>query len=319
MSDLAKKAVKSASEFNSQLNQDRKDRKVCMDLQNYIVHYPVGLGKDNKGLKRARRPAPGKYPVALLPGHFQDWYLKYTPQELKYLPLNTVLYGPVVSDLSKLPPLSQEVDGSQSDSDCDSIASEDSSCSSSEHGTQGTSSGSAEEDCEAVETPKRARKKLNGISNGGICKVCKGDAHRNKLNKAEDLLVCSECKSSAHPSCLELTDEMITMVRSYSWQCMDCKTCVKCGKPHDEDKMMFCDNCDRGYHTFCVGLKNLPHGRWVCLLCSHCAQCGSKTPGHDNNPKVHWQHEVIKIYSPNGETLTRHQVLCQSCHKHRKR
>lgn len=28
--------------------------------------------------------------------------------------------------------------------------------------------------------------------------------------------------------------------------------------------MLFCDRCDRGYHTFCVGLAELPSGRWVC-------------------------------------------------------
>ncbi|VDO97122.1 unnamed protein product [Soboliphyme baturini] len=31
-----------------------------------------------------------------------------------------------------------------------------------------------------------------------------------------------------------------------------------------EDKMLFCDKCDRGYHTFCVGLSELPSGRWIC-------------------------------------------------------
>ena len=27
-----------------------------------------------------------------------------------------------------------------------------------------------------------------------------------------------------------------------------------------QDKMLFCDSCDRGYHTFCVGLAALPKG-----------------------------------------------------------
>lgn len=30
---------------------------------------------------------------------------------------------------------------------------------------------------------------------------------------------------------------------------------------------MFCDHCDRGYHTFCVGLKSIPEGRWECPTC----------------------------------------------------
>uniref|UniRef100_A0A0N5ACV3 PHD finger protein 10 n=1 Tax=Syphacia muris TaxID=451379 RepID=A0A0N5ACV3_9BILA len=28
--------------------------------------------------------------------------------------------------------------------------------------------------------------------------------------------------------------------------------------------MMFCDRCDRGYHTYCVGLKAPPSGSWIC-------------------------------------------------------
>ena len=32
--------------------------------------------------------------------------------------------------------------------------------------------------------------------------------------------------------------------------------------PHflEKDKMLFCDSCDRGYHTFCVDLAALPKG-----------------------------------------------------------
>lgn len=40
-----------------------------------------------------------------------------------------------------------------------------------------------------------------------------------------------------------------------------------------QDKMMFCDKCDRGYHTFCVGLKSIPNGPWKCQSCK-----GPETP-----------------------------------------
>jgi hypothetical protein len=29
-------------------------------------------------------------------------------------------------------------------------------------------------------------------------------------------------------------------------QCIDCRKCSMCKDPHDDDKMMFCDSCDRG-------------------------------------------------------------------------
>jgi hypothetical protein len=31
--------------------------------------------------------------------------------------------------------------------------------------------------------------------------------------------------------------------------------------------MMFCDRCDRGFHTYCVGVKDVPSGSWLCLTC----------------------------------------------------
>lgn len=55
--------------------------------------------------------------------------------------------------------------------------------------------------------------------------------------------------------------ELVSMIKTYPWQCMECKTCIICGQPHHEEEMMFCDVCDRGYHTFCVGLGAIPSGK----------------------------------------------------------
>ncbi|CDW55792.1 PHD domain containing protein [Trichuris trichiura] len=68
-----------------------------------------------------------------------------------------------------------------------------------------------------------------------------------------------------HPQCMEMSDEMYATVRTYDWMCMECKPCSICSKLDAEDKMLFCDRCDRGYHTFCVGLSGPPEGPWVCV------------------------------------------------------
>lgn len=65
-----------------------------------------------------------------------------------------------------------------------------------------------------------------------------------------------------HPSCLDMSGELVSVIQTYSWQCMECKTCTVCQQPHHEDEMMFCDKCDRGYHTFCVGMDSIPTGTW---------------------------------------------------------
>lgn len=95
------------------------------------------------------------------------------------------------------------------------------------------------------------------------CYVC-------QKNSSEDQMVhCSSCPRHSHPSCLELNPKLVdwNCIRNYKWQCMDCKMCSTCNKAHDEDKMMFCDRCDRGYHTYCVGVKEVPSGAWLCSTC----------------------------------------------------
>lgn len=66
---------------------------------------------------------------------------------------------------------------------------------------------------------------------------------------------------SGHPSCLDMSAELVALIKTYPWQCMECKTCTVCEQPHHEEEMMFCDKCDRGFHTFCVGMDSIPLGK----------------------------------------------------------
>ena len=45
--------------------------------------------------------------------------------------------------------------------------------------------------------------------------------------------------------------------------------CKKCNKPTDANKMLLCDRCDVGYHTFCLvpPLLNIPKDDWYCSKC----------------------------------------------------
>jgi hypothetical protein len=45
---------------------------------------------------------------------------------------------------------------------------------------------------------------------------------------------------------------MMVSVRKYPWQCIECKTCTLCGTSENDDKLLFCDDCDRGYHMYCL-------------------------------------------------------------------
>eukprot|EP00039_Didymoeca_costata_P005989 m.86500 g.86500 ORF g.86500 m.86500 type:complete len:815 (-) comp13059_c0_seq2:62-2506(-) len=138
------------------------------------------------------------------------------------------------------------------------------------------------------------------------CMVCM-QANDPSGNSTE-LLACATCPRCAHASCLALAPELVETIRTYEWQCMECKRCTICNDPHDEAKMLFCDSCDRGYHTYCVGLAELPKGRWVCEQCEVCASCGTTSPGGEN---ARWRHEYSQGSSQSKRKFL--QTLCVKC------
>uniref|UniRef100_A0A8B9Q240 PHD finger protein 10 n=1 Tax=Apteryx owenii TaxID=8824 RepID=A0A8B9Q240_APTOW len=281
--EYIKKAAKKAAEFNSNLNRERmEERRAYFDLQTHIIQVPQGKYK----ILPTERTKVSPYPVALIPGQFQEYYKRYSPDELRYLPLNTALYEP---------PLDPELPALDSDGDSDDAEEGRGDEKRKTKGNSDNSSGNVSEgDCatdnqedsfqgrqktrDKSATPRKDGSKRSVLSKSvpgykpkvipnAICGICLKGKESNKKGKAEALIHCSQCDNSGHPSCLDMTPELVAMIKTYPWQCMECKTCIICGQPHHEEEMMFCDVCDRGYHTFCVGLDMIPSGRWICDCC----------------------------------------------------
>ncbi|XP_068106930.1 zinc finger protein neuro-d4 isoform X3 [Hyperolius riggenbachi] len=101
----------------------------------------------------------------------------------------------------------------------------------------------------------------------GYCDFCLGGA--KKTGCPEDLISCADCGRSGHPSCLQFTVNMTAAVRTYRWQCIECKSCILCGTSENDDQLLFCDDCDRGYHMYCLSppMSEPPEGSWSCHLC----------------------------------------------------
>lgn len=98
---------------------------------------------------------------------------------------------------------------------------------------------------------------------------------------------------------------MFIRTLAYKWQCSNCKTCCKCRKVKD-NKMLFCVQCDRGFHIYCLGLRNVPEGmrerlteikdchlhrfiilgQYHCDNCNICSECGAKSPEGHFNPSL---------------------------------
>ncbi|KAM8794034.1 zinc finger protein neuro-d4 [Eudromia elegans] len=113
-----------------------------------------------------------------------------------------------------------------------------------------------------------ARKAADGSpAPNGYCDFCLGGAKRSGC--AEELIACADCGRAGHPSCLQFTVNMTAAVRTYRWQCIECKSCSLCGTSENDDQLLFCDDCDRGYHMYCLSppMAEPPEGSWSCHLC----------------------------------------------------
>lgn len=88
LAELRQKAIKSAREFNSDLQAIRKaERTQYWDLNTNIIHSPI-----NKWMRLSKEyTRPSNYPVFLIPGQYTSYYKKFDSVELRSLPLNSVL------------------------------------------------------------------------------------------------------------------------------------------------------------------------------------------------------------------------------------
>ncbi|KAH9461122.1 hypothetical protein MJO29_009494 [Puccinia striiformis f. sp. tritici] len=83
-----------------------------------------------------------------------------------------------------------------------------------------------------------------------------------------EMLSCWECGQSGHFSCMELNNFTIkSHTKSYPWLCLECRRCCECDKKGDDDQnMLLCAICDRGWHVGCLNppLKTVPSGDFTC-------------------------------------------------------
>uniref|UniRef100_A0A915E365 PHD-type domain-containing protein n=1 Tax=Ditylenchus dipsaci TaxID=166011 RepID=A0A915E365_9BILA len=112
------------------------------------------------------------------------------------------------------------------------------------------------------------------------CDFCLGGKSKNAKGKTEELVSCHDCGRSGHPTCLNFTQNMVLSTKKHGWQCIECKSCAICGTSENDDKLLFCDDCDRGFHLYCLTppLNSPPDTDWSCDLCQ--TEFGSKASFH---------------------------------------
>ena len=88
--------------------------------------------------------------------------------------------------------------------------------------------------------------------------------------------------------------------------------CAICDKGTYPAKLVLCDTCDEGYHTFCYGLEKVPKGEWVCASCAikrkkappRSPAVQAKNPRNEHNEKKNKKKKV----SSNSPTTSKSGV-----------
>jgi len=256
-----KKAAKSVSEFSAKLNMMRKESfSSFYDSNSNTLHLARNRFKVLKKWQTKKSP----YPVAVLAGQFKSDFKTYTPHELKMMPLNTVLNAPPMEanqfalNVFDENELHIEPEEELVSDDEEEIARK----------AELRRKAEEEKDRKRKQKEDAENEKMETESNSSAvsedtCCTC-----RKPYEKEDKISKCTVCLRSSHIECLGITEEQHGVIQTYEWACIECKTCAICATARNEDQIIFCDRCDRGYHTFCVALRSIPKGKiWTCRIC----------------------------------------------------
>jgi len=73
----------------------------------------------------------------------------------------------------------------------------------------------------------------------------------------------TECRSAT--SC----GQVLVLLRWFKNSLRDSNEirCGVCRDGGDAKHMLLCDGCDAGFHTYCIKMKDIPEGEWLCAKC----------------------------------------------------
>eukprot|EP00029_Vermamoeba_vermiformis_P011993 TRINITY_DN6800_c0_g1_i1.p1 TRINITY_DN6800_c0_g1~~TRINITY_DN6800_c0_g1_i1.p1 ORF type:complete len:1355 (+),score=587.22 TRINITY_DN6800_c0_g1_i1:74-4138(+) len=99
-----------------------------------------------------------------------------------------------------------------------------------------------------------------------VCGLCQQPRDNKRM------VFCTCCDRAYHLKCL---DPPMSRIPN-EWFCSPmCASVIKmkcelCSSASDDDKMLLCDGCDRGYHMYCLPtpLTAVPEGDWFCPSCA---------------------------------------------------
>ncbi|XP_043468931.1 bromodomain adjacent to zinc finger domain protein 2B-like isoform X12 [Leptopilina heterotoma] len=99
--------------------------------------------------------------------------------------------------------------------------------------------------------------------------------------------------------------------------------CQFCHSGDNEDKLLLCDGCDRGYHTYCFRPKmdNIPDGDWYCHECMNkatgernCLVCGKRVGKNLVLCELCPRAYHTDCHNPVMPKMPRGKWYCSNCH-----
>ncbi|XP_076178594.1 bromodomain adjacent to zinc finger domain protein 2B isoform X6 [Ptiloglossa arizonensis] len=99
--------------------------------------------------------------------------------------------------------------------------------------------------------------------------------------------------------------------------------CQFCHSGDNEDKLLLCDGCDRGYHTYCFRpkMENIPDGDWYCHECMNkatgernCLVCGKRVGKNLVLCELCPRAYHTDCHNPVMPKMPRGKWYCSNCH-----
>jgi hypothetical protein len=119
---------------------------------------------------------------------------------------------------------------------------------------------------------------------------------------SDTFLFCVDCGEAYHSFCANAPIHSMRACAVAGWRCPNCKICEVTGDvPYDENCMLFCDMCDRGFSLDSLDppLREPPTGLWVCGQCVDCKECGN-TSEKDGISLRYWSLDPEKCFRCGG-------------------
>ncbi|XP_033218904.1 bromodomain adjacent to zinc finger domain protein 2B-like isoform X9 [Belonocnema kinseyi] len=148
-------------------------------------------------------------------------------------------------------------------------------------------------------------------------------AHHQEETTPRGLNNWREATARAHTSA-QLAMALYMLEASIAWDKSIMKAnCQFCHSGDNEDKLLLCDGCDRGYHTYCFRPKmdNIPDGDWYCHECMNkatgernCLVCGKRVGKNLVLCELCPRAYHTDCHNPVMPKMPRGKWYCSNCH-----